>query len=1520
MNPPNDSYEPLEGEVSYNAAKSSWSFKPSNQLQSGLNSITAAVKRFDGVTGSKSSNRWNFTLAKPQFKLISNEFKTYDKTECIKDTSTGLIWEGKTASGFRQAHTQFTNFDALNYSADEVNLESNAQGYANKVNAIALCGFTDWRLPTLDELKTLTKYHFSDLIPWQPNVIQNRSYWSSNTASDDASKAYFIMVPFGYFNITKRSDYLNLSVILVRDDVVNIGTLINQAISFKVLDKIFPKIGEILDTAKSVVISFVSNTSDALTELADGIASKTANLLDSSWETISTAFVTSGKKTITFDFKDELNGAGSTVSLKTRDIDIVLESDISTVIWSLNDASKEQTQTVRDQDSNGTMLDIDTSAVTVDEIAVSQTVNISGAISDGTPVSSGGRTNTLPITFSGTYTGDELGSNYSIRLMNGNTYLGTATLGANSAAKAWSFSTGTLTAGSHDFKAVVVRNSDKVQGKASNSYVIKVGNTVSASASHPVVLENITLSLSNIWNNVKSVVFSIPEALTKLDANGDVVWGPSIQTVNAPMNGLWQTINLSFKTVGSKIINLVFKDDIDGGGNTVDRDNLAIEVPSSNYTVSISNPTPVIQETISMRITDAWSVVKTVVWSFVNSVTQISSNVYSQVGETINFISEKAGFNKVTVKLLDVNQKTVSVRSFDVQVQADQRSFSLQKKENAQLIGFADNDAQRADLKIIAGNATGLQGMVKFAQSHTIDPKGNAAKHMPSLVPWRDTLLMFIPQEPVINGLIKVKAMGRGTNLGTLTMSSPEYLPATDQPLPDSRGTVNYSTKAWSVKLPAYWMQAGLSLQFVRTADGAVGELSANDIEFGGSTSITLQSLRIGMLTQPVPEDNNWWEMQPGISLLDYYQKIPVTKMTIGYYLPAYFPKVVLPNGKIYTTASEDSGGAYEGDMREYIAKLLVSHGINFASFGLNSSQADELSAYTGKWDSDKRYFTQITFHMAQGNYANGVRGHGLSGGNGMATLFSTQGNEFSHEIGHNYGLAHYIAYNFNQPLSEYSAFHHPQSSWGYDAYRNRMIGNIGWDFPANGNVDGKAPPVYRNQFYFNWDPMSGGEPRGVVSKFTHHTGWAASQIQTFLENGNELDSNGAYLRWNAASKYMEPDPIAKPRPKRIGIPVMTLIGYYDPQGSLPTTIYPPLWGSHGNTFAPSTSALPGDCRLRAYMSADERSFADYVLENERFDTPQMNKFHVNFAMDALPFRVSILCKDNNNQLRVLDSMNITSPVVRPREAMTVGGEFGISQALKQVKNFDAQIISQSKPYSKLAELEEKISNTYGQLTQDANQMVPGVILRKLKQDGTFDYLLQAENSAASPKILLGNTGTYVNLLPEPFASDRLTAVGFEARLAEYYQTQSVLSLEGTNLNLLTQGKVASNIISGVKHYYLLTRDLDQAPYRYQVNTDYWIYLGTESSLSIAINPKAYSQKNELEAYLSTWYGQPLRNLSDQPPNSECTNPPGTLYKAEHQYDWGNWLYMRQRINCRFYYNLDYTSNDDWIVLGVLRR
>jgi hypothetical protein len=105
----------------------------------------------------------------------------------------------------------------------------------------------------------------------------------------------------------------------------------------------------------------------------------------------------------------------------------------------------------------------------------------------------GGDSGSLALTLNGTYTGNALGSDYSIRVMDGGSTLGTASLGANAAT--WSLTTGTLTAGSHDFKAVVVRNSDSIGGSASSLYTVKLGNSVGATSGSNI-LDTITLTLS----------------------------------------------------------------------------------------------------------------------------------------------------------------------------------------------------------------------------------------------------------------------------------------------------------------------------------------------------------------------------------------------------------------------------------------------------------------------------------------------------------------------------------------------------------------------------------------------------------------------------------------------------------------------------------------------------------------------------------------------------------------------------------------------------------------------------------------------------------------------------------------------------------------------------------------------------------------------------------------------------------------------------------------------------------------
>ena len=98
----------------------------------------------------------------------------YDKTECVRDNATNLIWEGKTNAGLRGVDNKYNNLDStslLQIAANtvpsttalparsptqaEIDAADNSVGYKNNVNALSLCGSNRWRLPTLTELQTL---------------------------------------------------------------------------------------------------------------------------------------------------------------------------------------------------------------------------------------------------------------------------------------------------------------------------------------------------------------------------------------------------------------------------------------------------------------------------------------------------------------------------------------------------------------------------------------------------------------------------------------------------------------------------------------------------------------------------------------------------------------------------------------------------------------------------------------------------------------------------------------------------------------------------------------------------------------------------------------------------------------------------------------------------------------------------------------------------------------------------------------------------------------------------------------------------------------------------------------------------------------------------------------------------------------------------------------------------------------------------------------------------------------------
>jgi hypothetical protein len=118
---------------------------------------------------------------------------------CVQDNNTGLMWEAKTADGgLHDWFKDYTHYDStteaqkldpafgfpVNPTQTEIDAATNSIGFRNIVNSQALCGFSDWRLPTADELQSIVDYGVGSSGPsidanWFPNTA-NSIYWSAS--------------------------------------------------------------------------------------------------------------------------------------------------------------------------------------------------------------------------------------------------------------------------------------------------------------------------------------------------------------------------------------------------------------------------------------------------------------------------------------------------------------------------------------------------------------------------------------------------------------------------------------------------------------------------------------------------------------------------------------------------------------------------------------------------------------------------------------------------------------------------------------------------------------------------------------------------------------------------------------------------------------------------------------------------------------------------------------------------------------------------------------------------------------------------------------------------------------------------------------------------------------------------------------------------------------------------------------------------------------------------------------------
>ena len=304
-----------------------------------------------------------------------------------------------------------------------------------------------------------------------------------------------------------------------------------------------------------------------------------------------------------------------------------------------------------------------------------------------------------------------------------------------------------------------------------------------------------------------------------------------------------------------------------------------------------------------------------------------------------------------------------------------------------------------------------LAGEVAFLQNTLVEPT-RAEKKRPSLVTDRAAYMLFYPEGGAQFGY-KVAIQDRNGKALVLDFSPPWEGLRNDSHNKDGRPPVVYSKRAWTAIIPWEFMHSGLAIT-IRDAGGNEGKLAKDKFEFGAPIELVTQNIQLGMLLEPEKVQVNKWcwpdsNLSPELAI-NYFQTVPVAKFTVAQYLPIHFPKIVLPNGTVYTEFSTwEKPGIYSGDMRQSIAKCMVSTGINLANVGIPSS--------IGGTEKQPRPYRQTTVHTTAGMYRFKDKSgklvtkqvkHGLSGGGGQLTLSSTTGNEYSHEYGHDHGMGHY--------------------------------------------------------------------------------------------------------------------------------------------------------------------------------------------------------------------------------------------------------------------------------------------------------------------------------------------------------------------------------------------------------------------------------------------------------------------------------------------------------------------------------
>lgn len=161
---------------------------PSQCFTAGSNSLVSCSSA-GALALNSQQDGMRATVNAPSYSQVG----TQPISDCMRDDLTGLIWEVKGVSGVRGSGNTYTNFGDSS--------PGDASDYVAQINALGLCGFTDWRLPTADELFSIVNFGKAtgpliDAVAF-PNTPAG-FYWTSTIYRNIAASKFFVLFENGY--------------------------------------------------------------------------------------------------------------------------------------------------------------------------------------------------------------------------------------------------------------------------------------------------------------------------------------------------------------------------------------------------------------------------------------------------------------------------------------------------------------------------------------------------------------------------------------------------------------------------------------------------------------------------------------------------------------------------------------------------------------------------------------------------------------------------------------------------------------------------------------------------------------------------------------------------------------------------------------------------------------------------------------------------------------------------------------------------------------------------------------------------------------------------------------------------------------------------------------------------------------------------------------------------------------------------------------------------------------------------